>query len=53
MRLRLVGIYGAALVIGTWVAVPLLLIALAAFTPRSMLYAWPRPLWPRGRGAFA
>src|SRR5207247_1693592 len=36
-----------ALVISTWVAVPLLLIALAAFTPRSMLYAWPRPLWPR------
>ncbi|OLD35642.1 MAG: sugar ABC transporter permease, partial [Armatimonadetes bacterium 13_1_40CM_3_65_7] len=39
--------YGAALVIGTWVAAPLLLIALAAFTPRSILYEWPRPLWPR------
>ncbi len=47
MKLRLVGIYGAALVIGTWIALPLILIALAAFTPRDMLYQWPRPLWPR------
>jgi len=46
VRVRLVGMYGAALVIGTWVAAPLLLIALAAFTPRSILYEWPRPLWP-------
>ncbi|HXF82319.1 MAG TPA: carbohydrate ABC transporter permease [bacterium] len=40
-------LYGAALVISAWVALPLILIALAAFTPRELLYEWPRPLWPR------
>lgn len=47
MTLRRVGVYGAALVIGLWVALPVLLIALAAFTPRDVLYQWPRPLWPK------
>lgn len=32
--------------IGAWVLLPLVLIALAAFTPRAQLYAWPRPLLP-------
>ncbi len=46
MTLRRVGIYSAAAVIGAWVALPLVLITLAAFTPRELLYRWPRPLWP-------
>ena len=46
MTLRRLGIYGASLVISVWVALPLLLISLAAFTPRDILYRWPRPLWP-------
>ena len=46
MTLRRLGIYSAALVISAWVAVPLLLISIAAFTPRDVLYQWPRPLWP-------
>ncbi|OFX27358.1 MAG: sugar ABC transporter permease [Armatimonadetes bacterium RBG_16_67_12] len=46
MTLRRLGIYSAGLVIGAWVALPLLLITLAAFTPRDLLYQWPRRLWP-------
>ncbi len=33
--------------LATWVLLPLVLIALASFTPRSQLYAWPRPLLPQ------
>lgn len=47
MTLRRVGLYSAALVIGAWVAAPLALIAVAALTPRDLLYQWPRPLWPK------
>ncbi len=47
MTLRRIGIYSAALVLGSWVALPIVLIMLAAFTPREVLYQWPRPLWPR------
>lgn len=46
MTLRRLGIYSAALAISAWVALPLVLIALAAFTPRELLYEWPRPFWP-------
>lgn len=46
MRLRTLGIYSAALVISAWVALPLLLITIAAFTPQGILYRWPRPVWP-------
>lgn len=46
MTLRRLGIYSAALLISSWVAVPIVLITLAAFTPREVLYQWPRPLWP-------
>jgi multiple sugar transport system permease protein len=38
--------YGAALAISAWVLLPILLIGLAAFSPREVLYQWPRPLWP-------
>jgi len=46
VRLRSLGIYSAALAISAWVALPLVLIAIAAFTPRDILYQWPRPFWP-------
>lgn len=46
MTLRHLGFYSAVLVISAWVGLPLLLIALAAFTPRDLLYSWPRPIWP-------
>jgi len=46
VRLRTLGIYSAALVISAWVALPLLLITIAAFTPRDLLYRWPRALVP-------
>lgn len=46
MTLRRLGIYSASLLISAWVALPLLFISLAAFTPREALYQWPRPLWP-------
>jgi multiple sugar transport system permease protein len=32
--------------VGAWVLMPLVLIALASFTTRSQLYAWPRALIP-------
>lgn len=37
----------AVTAIAAWVLIPLLLVTLAAFTPRAQLYAWPRPLLPR------
>jgi len=46
MTLRRLGIYSAALVIGAWVLMPLLLVTLAAFSPRDVLYRWPRQIWP-------
>jgi len=36
----------AAVVIALWVLMPLILIALAAFTPRLELYRWPKPIIP-------
>lgn len=46
MTLRRLSIYSAALLISTWVVLPLVLIAIAAFTPRELIYTWPRSFWP-------
>ena len=46
MTLRRLGIYSAVVVISAWVALPLVLITLAAFSPREILYTWPRRIWP-------
>ena len=46
MTLRNLGLSAAILLISAWVALPLMLIALAAFTPRDLLYQWPRSFWP-------
>lgn len=35
-----------AVAIAAWVLTPIILIALAAFTPREALYSWPRPFIP-------
>jgi multiple sugar transport system permease protein len=51
VTLRRLGLYSAALLIASWVALPIVLIALAAFTPRDLLYQWPRPLWPEAFSA--
>jgi len=39
-------IYLAAITVGVWVLVPIVFIALAAFTPRRELLSWPRPIIP-------
>ncbi len=41
-------LYMVVVVIALWVLVPLVLIALAAFTPRLELYRWPRTVLPSG-----
>jgi multiple sugar transport system permease protein len=46
MTLRTVSLSAAVLLISAWVGLPLVLIAIAAFTPRELLYQWPRPFWP-------
>ena len=46
MTLRRLAIYSAATLITAWVTFPLVLITLAAFTPRDVLYSWPRSIWP-------
>jgi multiple sugar transport system permease protein len=47
MTLRHLVIYSAVVVISAWVLLPLALITLAAFTPREVLYKWPRPFIPQ------
>ncbi|MDR5697968.1 MAG: carbohydrate ABC transporter permease, partial [Armatimonadota bacterium] len=47
MTFRRFGVYSAAVLIAAWVLLPLVLIALATFTPRDVLYDWPRPIVPR------
>lgn len=37
----------SVVLIGAWVLIPLVLIALASFTTRTQLYAWPRPMIPQ------
>jgi multiple sugar transport system permease protein len=39
-------LYLVAVVAALWVLIPLVLIALAAFTPRAELYQWPKPIIP-------
>ncbi len=46
MTLRRLGTYSVVLVISAWVVLPLLLIALAAFSPQETLYGWPRRIIP-------
>lgn len=46
VRLRQALWYLAAGMIVFWVLTPVLLIGLAAFTPRSDLYRWPKPVFP-------
>jgi len=46
MTLRRLGFASAVVMISAWVLLPIMLIALAAFSPRDVLYQWPRPLWP-------
>ncbi len=37
----------AAVLIAAWVLIPLILIAIASFTTRAQLYAWPRAIIPQ------
>jgi multiple sugar transport system permease protein len=46
MTLRRLGLYSTVTVISAWVLLPLVLIALAAFSPREILYSWPRRIIP-------
>ncbi len=46
MTLRRLGMYSVVTVISAWVLLPLLLITLAAFSPRDVLYSWPRRIVP-------
>ncbi len=38
--------YLVALAIALWILIPIYLIALAAFSPRQLVYSWPKPLLP-------
>jgi len=38
--------YLGALAIALWILIPIYLIALAAFSPRQLVYSWPKPLLP-------
>lgn len=38
--------YLLALAIALWILIPIYLIALAAFSPRQLVYGWPKPLLP-------
>jgi multiple sugar transport system permease protein len=46
VTLRRLGVYAAALGLSAWVLLPIVLIAVAAVTPREELYRWPRSWWP-------
>lgn len=39
-------IYLLALAVALWILIPIYLIALAAFSPRQLVYSWPKPLAP-------
>ncbi len=39
-------VYLLALAIALWILIPIYLIALAAFSPRDLVYGWPKPLLP-------
>ena len=46
MRLRKVAFYAVAILFAVWTILPIVLIALAALTPRQELYSWPRQFVP-------
>ncbi|RLE40125.1 carbohydrate ABC transporter permease, partial [Candidatus Acetothermia bacterium] len=39
-------IYMAAIVVASWVLLPIVLIALASFTPQQEIYQWPKSIIP-------
>lgn len=39
-------LYLLALALALWILIPIYLIALAAFSPRELVYTWPKPLLP-------
>jgi len=47
---RLIGrglIYLAAILIALWILIPIYLIAMAAFSPKDVIYSWPKSLFPQ------
>ena len=47
---RLIGrglVYLAAILIALWILIPIYLITIAAFSPREMIYSWPKSLFPQ------
>ncbi len=39
-------VYLLAVAIALWILIPIYLITLAAFSPRDLIYSWPKPLYP-------
>jgi multiple sugar transport system permease protein len=49
-RTRLMGrglVYLAAILIALWILIPIYLITIAAFSPRDVIYSWPKALFPQ------
>ena len=47
---RLIGrglVYLAAILIALWILIPIYLITIAAFSPREVIYSWPKALFPQ------
>ena len=47
---RLIGrglVYLAAILIALWILIPIYLITIAAFSPRDVIYSWPKALFPQ------
>ena len=47
---RLIGrglVYLAAILIALWILIPIYLITVAAFSPRDVIYSWPKALFPQ------
>jgi multiple sugar transport system permease protein len=40
-------VYAAAIMIALWILIPIYLITIAAFSPREIIYEWPKTLFPR------
>jgi multiple sugar transport system permease protein len=40
-------VYFAAILIAMWILIPFYLIAIAAFSPREVIYSWPKALFPK------
>jgi multiple sugar transport system permease protein len=50
MKNRLIGrgfVYLAAILIALWILIPIYLITMAAFSPREVIYNWPKALFPQ------